>query len=84
MIDGSDTTVIDNSFIVTRISDFEISSKFENVFEVNVDINKWFGPTCIIDFDKIKGVWIMESHEIQEMARENGPNVFSMNKKTVK
>ena len=84
MIDGSDTTVLDNSFIVTRTSDFEISSKFDNVFEVNVDVNRWFGPTCIIDFEKTKGVWIMESHEIQEMARENGPNVFSMNKKTIK
>ena len=81
LYDGDNITgFIDNSFIVTvSNSPFSINSQ-ETVLNLDMNINNWFCGPEIYDFDIIGGA-IMTNQTAQEMARANGHNVFSINKK---
>lgn len=71
---------VNNSFTVTDSLAYEVSSQFVNAFDVSMNVNNWFGPENVIDFDVIKDVFIMESQAVQFQAKLNGKNVFTISK----
>ena len=76
----SDTLFVDNSLPLTFDVDYEIKSEYNNQFDITVNINHWFDTPCLIDFDEYIDVAIMQSQDVQAMAKENGKNVFSLRK----
>ena len=75
-----DTLFVDNSFPMTFDVNYEISSDFDNVFEVSVNINNWFTSPFTFNFDDYIGVAIMQSQNVQTIAKANGHDVFLLQK----
>lgn len=75
-----DKLFVNNSFTVADSLACEVSSEFVNAFDVDMNVNNWFGPEAVIDFEVIKDVFIMESQAIQVQAKLNGKNVFTISK----
>ncbi|MDD4142524.1 MAG: hypothetical protein PHR20_07040 [Bacteroidales bacterium] len=78
--DGSNTpvTFVDYDFEVNFSEAFEVVEGKDNVFNIIVNINKWFDTPNVIDFSNYIGIAIMENQGIQVMAQQNGADVFTM------
>lgn len=77
--DHNITGFIDNTFIVTVPgSAFEIVSD-GTMLTLYMDVDKWFSACQPFDFDVIGGS-IMTNQEAQNIAKTNGPHVFSLKK----
>ena len=69
---------IDNSFIVTLpLSNFEVSKNNTTTLHLRMNINNWFTNPNTFDFN-VYGGSIMQNQAAQEVLKENGHNVFSV------
>lgn len=69
---------IDNSFTVTLpLSNFEVSKNNTTTLHLRMNINNWFTNPNTFDFN-VYGGSIMQNQAAQEVLKENGHNVFSV------
>ena len=77
-VDGSDFE--DNSFLVTLpLSGFNIGRNETRTIGLNMNVNNWFVNPNLFDFNVFGGS-IMQNVTAQHILRENGVDVFSIEK----
>lgn len=74
---GNVVRFVDNSFTVTIHQPLAIKKSGTQI-QLVMDINRWFDSPNIFDFDYWGGS-IMQNQQAQEILKENGPNVWSIN-----